>query len=236
MGAEEPDGLPGTATVTKPDLTRLFRSEGQFMVLASLVLLKDCWQSVSDLTANTELPQSTVSRIVHDLWRQGVIEKQWAYADRPEYRLNGTSPVFHELIALVEWEVARREASSSTWTDGDLVRVSWPSDGGTSTWTGRIVGERMGEGGAKPHRIENAVVTVLKEEQDMAMTPEETDDHANNLVVTGALFMALTMAQKHVPSLTEVTIPEDGSGNQLDVSFSFMNSPYRITVERLADG
>lgn len=95
--------------MTKPDLSRLFRSEGEFKVLASLVLLKDVWQTQSNLVTNTGLPQATVSRVVRELSREGVVETRDMYVDRLEYRMDGTSPLFHELTALVEWEAARRK-------------------------------------------------------------------------------------------------------------------------------
>lgn len=52
--------------------------------------------------------------------------------------------------------------TSDPWGDGDVVMVTVPSEsGGVSTWIGRIVGGRMGEGGAKPHRIDGAVVQMI---------------------------------------------------------------------------
>lgn len=103
----------------KPNLSRLFRSEGQFEVLAVLVksydnemlLANEEWLLVDEIAARAELDRSTAWRIVQDLLRSGVVEYGGPYADRREYRLNGTSPVFRELTALVEWEIARREAA-----------------------------------------------------------------------------------------------------------------------------
>lgn len=57
----------------------------------------------------------------------------------------------------------------------------------------------------------------------------------NNLVATGALYMLLRAAYDTQSALTGVRLPETGPGNQIDVTLSFMDSPYRLTVNRVPD-
>lgn len=72
----------------------------------------------------------------------------------------------------------------------------------------------------------------------LGSTDEElTDDdraaeHANNLVATGAVWMALLQSTVKVTA----TLEEEGSGNTLLVMLPFMNSPYRVTIERVRTG
>jgi len=64
-----------------------------------------------------------------------------------------------------------------------------------------------------------------------------TDD--NELVAAGAVLMLLLMAHEQVKTLTSVNVVVDDDGkptNQLDVSFKFLRSPYRVTVTRVAEG
>lgn len=66
-------------------------------------------------------------------------------------------------------------------------------------------------------------------------------DDENNLMVTGALYALLSGAisgQLALPVLnpTAVVVVSDERGyltNQMDITLSFMKSPYRITVERV---
>lgn len=65
--------------------------------------------------------------------------------------------------------------------------------------------------------------------------PRDFDDEQNNLVAAGAVLMALWVGQ---PSLTSIEAVADGNGNatnQIDVSFSFLQSTYRLTIERVPD-
>jgi hypothetical protein len=57
----------------------------------------------------------------------------------------------------------------------------------------------------------------------------------NNLLATGALLAVLTTMGDAVPGFAVVGFPEEGPGNQLDVRFDFLKSPYRLTVERVID-
>jgi hypothetical protein len=63
---------------------------------------------------------------------------------------------------------------------------------------------------------------------------DQTDDRDNNLVAAGAV---LALLHRQVgENLTAVEVVRDADGNatnQLDISLSFMGSPYRITVERV---
>lgn len=64
----------------------------------------------------------------------------------------------------------------------------------------------------------------------------------NNLIAAGALFALLrlgTVICDNGSSLTSVEVVVDAEGNvtnQIDITLSFMASPYRITVERVTDG
>lgn len=60
------------------------------------------------------------------------------------------------------------------------------------------------------------------------------DDRENNLVAAGAVLALLRVNQ--FPSLTAAEVVTDAEGNatnQIDITLSFMGSPYRITVERV---
>jgi len=64
------------------------------------------------------------------------------------------------------------------------------------------------------------------------------DDHDNNLVASGALYALLSgLTESHIYQLTTAEVVFDAAGptNQIDVTFSFMASPYRLTVERVVD-
>lgn len=55
------------------------------------------------------------------------------------------------------------------------------------------------------------------------------DDTANNLIATGALYAVLFSSENR--QITRV----DVDGNALIVGFSFLRSPYRVTVERIPE-
>lgn len=59
------------------------------------------------------------------------------------------------------------------------------------------------------------------------------DDMPNNLVATGALFAILHSASIEHSALTSVTMPSGNVGNQIDITFSFLRSPYRVTIKRV---
>jgi hypothetical protein len=64
------------------------------------------------------------------------------------------------------------------------------------------------------------------------------DDHDNNLVAAGALYALLSgLTESHIYHLTAVEVVFDAGypTNQVDVTFSFMASPYRLTVERVSE-
>lgn len=74
------------------------------------------------------------------------------------------------------------------------------------------------------------------------MTDQETteDDRDNNLIVTGAIMAWLKMFadEEHGEPLTSIEVVADAEGqptNQIAIRLSFMNSPYRITVERIRE-
>jgi hypothetical protein len=63
-------------------------------------------------------------------------------------------------------------------------------------------------------------------------------DYDNNLVAAGGVLMLLLLAQKQVRALTSlevVTGPEGEPSNQLEITLSFLRSPYRLTVERVIE-
>lgn len=64
------------------------------------------------------------------------------------------------------------------------------------------------------------------------MRRPDDDELPNNLVATGAVFALLT--RRRFAGLTDVSLP-DGPGNQIDVTFDFLKSPYRLTIERVID-
>jgi hypothetical protein len=73
------------------------------------------------------------------------------------------------------------------------------------------------------------------------VSTNDDDEQANNAVATGALFTILSIAAGSMSvlgsmsALTSVTLPPDGPGNQVEVMFDFLASPYRLTVERVPD-
>jgi len=63
-------------------------------------------------------------------------------------------------------------------------------------------------------------------------------DYDNDLVAAGAVLMLLLLAQGQVRTITAlevVTGPDDLPTNQLDITLSFLRSPYRLTVERVPE-
>jgi hypothetical protein len=67
-----------------------------------------------------------------------------------------------------------------------------------------------------------------------AMFVSSDDDMANSVVATGALF-AILRAATGQSELTSVSLPDDGPDNQIEVTLSFMKSPYRLVVEQVPD-
>ena len=62
----------------------------------------------------------------------------------------------------------------------------------------------------------------------------EQEDRDNNLIAAGAVWALLL--QRIGETLTTAEVVHDAEGNytnQLDITLSFMGSPYRITVERV---
>lgn len=64
----------------------------------------------------------------------------------------------------------------------------------------------------------------------------EADERANNILAAGAVLAMLWVGQR--PSVTTLRAVEDENGptNQIDISFAFLQSAYRITIERVPDG
>lgn len=58
------------------------------------------------------------------------------------------------------------------------------------------------------------------------------DDRDDAILVTGALLAMLWASPNRHPALTSVTLP-GGPGNQIDITLDFMESTYRLTVERV---
>lgn len=66
----------------------------------------------------------------------------------------------------------------------------------------------------------------------MATYDASHDDFQNNLIATGAL-IAVLGGQVPVATVLSVEGLPDGAGNQIDVRFPFLKSPYRLTIERV---
>jgi len=61
------------------------------------------------------------------------------------------------------------------------------------------------------------------------------DDHENNLVAAGALYALLSGSIGERLTTVENVINAQGyPTNQLDITLSFMASPYRVSVERVS--
>ncbi|MFD7157930.1 hypothetical protein ACXJJ3_08865 [Kribbella sp. WER1] len=63
-------------------------------------------------------------------------------------------------------------------------------------------------------------------------------DYDNNLVAAGGVLMLLLLAQGQVRTLTSLELVTDAEGNatnQLDITLSFLRSPYRLTVTRITE-
>jgi hypothetical protein len=69
----------------------------------------------------------------------------------------------------------------------------------------------------------------------MFTTNPDDDDHDNNILAAGALLAMLWVAERPLVKSIRAVEDEDGPTNQIDVSFSFLLSPYRITIERVPD-
>ena len=59
------------------------------------------------------------------------------------------------------------------------------------------------------------------------------DEMQNNLLAAGALFAALSVPG--VSARAEIETEDGKATNRLRVHFPFLKSPYRVTVERVAD-
>lgn len=67
-------------------------------------------------------------------------------------------------------------------------------------------------------------------------TAEQQDDYENNLVAAGAVLALFIGMGFGSLDTVEVVLDADGNvTNQIDITLSFLRSPYRITVERLDD-
>jgi len=70
----------------------------------------------------------------------------------------------------------------------------------------------------------------------MPALPPDSDDHDNNLIASGALLAILLLPRTaSVESIEAVTDQYGFATNQIDIGFSFLRSPYRITIERIPD-
>ena len=65
--------------------------------------------------------------------------------------------------------------------------------------------------------------------------PKLDADRDNNLIAAGAILALLGPVGGSLTAVRVVTDTEGDATNQLDVSLSFMVSPYRITVERVTE-
>jgi hypothetical protein len=63
-------------------------------------------------------------------------------------------------------------------------------------------------------------------------------DDQNNHVAAGAVLALLLLGQRHGKTLTSLALVTDAEGNatnQLEITLSFLRSPYRLTVERVTE-
>jgi hypothetical protein len=63
-----------------------------------------------------------------------------------------------------------------------------------------------------------------------------SDEMGNNLLATGGIHMALMMSAGYGKAMTSVATVGDLYGNAtnvIEVTFNYLNSPYRLTVERV---
>jgi len=64
------------------------------------------------------------------------------------------------------------------------------------------------------------------------------DERDNDLVACGAVLMLLLLARGQVRTLTSVDVVTNNDGtptNQLHLTFNFLRSPYRLTVDRIQE-
>jgi hypothetical protein len=73
-----------------------------------------------------------------------------------------------------------------------------------------------------------------REREAVTLTDEEADEMANNIMATGALHAIIAIAEGAGTNV-EVENPPNPATNQLVVRFGFLDSPYRITVERIIE-
>lgn len=64
----------------------------------------------------------------------------------------------------------------------------------------------------------------------MTIDPADRD---NNLIATGVVLASLRNRGAPLNTVEVVADSEGNATNQIDITLSFMNSPYRITVERV---
>lgn len=60
----------------------------------------------------------------------------------------------------------------------------------------------------------------------------------NDFIGAGAVLALLLLGQHHSKTLTSVAVVTDAEGNatnQLDITLSFLRSPYRLTVTRVQE-
>jgi len=64
----------------------------------------------------------------------------------------------------------------------------------------------------------------------------DRDEYENTIIAAGGVWALLWDALPHHNALAAAEVVTDGDGNatnQIEISLSFMNSPYRLTVERV---
>lgn len=65
---------------------------------------------------------------------------------------------------------------------------------------------------------------------------DDVDERYNNLLAAGAVLAVLSNSDFGTIRTVEALCGRDGTvTNQIEISFSFLQSPYRITVERAPD-
>jgi len=67
------------------------------------------------------------------------------------------------------------------------------------------------------------------------MAAPDSDDHDNNILAAGAVLAMLWVADRPMVKTLRAVEDENGPTNQIDISFAFLQSPYRITIERIPD-
>jgi DNA-binding transcriptional ArsR family regulator len=118
-----------SVSAPRPSLLPLLRSENQLRLLAKLLLEPERWFTMSELTAETGVPQPSVSREVGNLTRVGLLSEDLRHRRRV-VRADAASPIYPELASLLRKTagpkpVLERVLAGLPHVDRALVYGSW---------------------------------------------------------------------------------------------------------------